>query len=87
MFRDLPQAESVLPKIADTMRLKKRLEEVSAAIVGIDAGEPARIVVGAKPVRLSDQGQVDIMFAVRADLDRHKREIEEELLWRQSGAR
>jgi len=84
MITDQTKTESVLPKIADTMRLKKRLEEVNAAIAGIDAGEPMRLVVGAKPVRLSDQGQVEIMFEVRADLDRHQREIEEELSWRAS---
>lgn len=82
MITDQTKTESVLPKIADTMRLKKRLEEVNAAIAGIDAGEPMRLVVGSKPVRLSDQGQVEIMFEVRADLDRHQREIEEELSWR-----
>ncbi|GAA2887724.1 hypothetical protein GGQ99_004733 [Aminobacter niigataensis] len=82
MITDQTYADSVLPRIADTMRLTRRLEEVKAAIAGIDAGEPMRLVVGSNPIRLSDQGQVDIMFAVRADLDRHKREIEEELAWR-----
>ena len=82
MITDQTKTDSVLPKIADTMRLKMRLDEVKAAIAGIDAGEPMRLVVGSKPVRLSDQGQVEIMFEVRADLDRHQREIEEELSWR-----
>lgn len=82
MFNDHAMPESVLPRIADTMRLNRRLEEVKAAIAAIDAGAPMRLVVGSKPVRLSDHGQVDIMFAVSAELLRHKREIEEELSWR-----
>ena len=82
MITDQTNVDSVLPRIADTMRLTRRLAEVNEAIAGIDAGEATRLVVGTKPIRLSDQGQVEIMFAVRADLDRHKREIEEELSWR-----
>ncbi len=82
MLSDHARTDSVLPRIADTMRLKKRLEEVVAAIAGVDAGDAIRLVVGSNPIRLSDQGQVEIMFAIRADLDRHKREIEEELSWR-----
>lgn len=82
MISDQFHADSLLPKIAETMRLNHRLEEIRQAIAGIDAGEPMRLVVGSKPVRLSDQGQLEIMFAVRADLYRHRREIEEELSWR-----
>lgn len=82
MFSDHAKTDSVLPRVAKTMRLKARLEEVKAAIAKLDEGHQVRLAVGNLPIRLSDVGRVDITFAVQADLQSHQREIEEELSWR-----
>lgn len=80
-----PKPDSMLASVASTMRLTNHLREINDALFLVSQGFTFRVAIAAVSIHLSARGEAEIAGrygAIVDDLERQKREIEDELSWR-----